>query len=245
MTVPVSFAGLCDDATFLSLEHQMHLTDVLGEHEWRVNLDTPSFSVTGDHPLTCTAVHLLGTAAPGPRSWLWSWANPSGFAPAVTALAEWLCGFGKQHGIAELTTAELPFADLPGAPDDAAGAAWALVNAAKAASGRWTCYTPDGGDGTYLAFLIEHPDFALPPPQKIQVMRILREGLLLGITDHRRAVHSYAAGRGLDIAWTEGSATLLGQSINVAFDALGRVSSISGALSPSDAAQMSESRTAG
>ena len=45
MTGPINLAGLRDDAAFLSLEHQMHLTDVLGEHEWRVNFDLPSFSV--------------------------------------------------------------------------------------------------------------------------------------------------------------------------------------------------------
>jgi hypothetical protein len=232
MTAPISLAGLRDDAAFLSLEHQLHLADVLGQHEWRVDLDVPSFSVTGDHPLTCTAVHLLGSAAPGPRSWLWSWANPSGFAPAATALAEWLRGFGPQHGIAELTTAELPFADLPNAPDDPAGAAWALVDAAKAATGRWTSYTADVGGNTYFAFLIEHPDFALPLPEGPRVMRVLQEGLFRGITDHRRAVQSYAVGRGLDIAWTEGSAALSGPglALKINFDALGRVSNIAGSL---------------
>jgi hypothetical protein len=232
MTAPISLAWLRDDAAFLSLEHQLHLNDVLGEHGWRVNLDAPSFSVTGDHPLTCTSVHLLGSAAPGPRSWLWSWANPSGYAPAAIWLAEWLRGFGQQHGIAELTTPELPFAALPGAPDDPGGAARALVEAAKAASGRWTSYTPDVGGGTRFAFLIEHPGFVLPPPEGPRVMRVLQEGLLQGITDHRRAVQSYAVGRGLDITWAEGSAALSapGLSLNIDFDALGRVSKITGSL---------------
>jgi hypothetical protein len=234
MAAPISLAGLRDAAALLSFEHQLHLTDVLGEHEWRANFDVPSFGVTGDHPLTCTAVHFLGSAAPGPRSWLWSWASPSGYAPAATSLAEWLRGFGEKHGIAELTTPELPFAALPGAPDDPGVAAWALVEAAKAASGRWTSYTPDVGGGTRFALLIEHPDFVLPPPEGPRVMRILQEGLLQGITDHRRAVQSYAAGRGLDIAWTEGSAALSAPalSLNIDFDALGRVGKISGTLAP-------------
>jgi uncharacterized protein DUF6882 len=232
MTGPISLAGLRDDAVFLSLEHQMHLTDVLGEHEWRANFDVPSFSVTGDRPRTCTAVHFLGSAAPGPRSWLWSWATPSGYAPAATRLAEWLHGFGQQHGIAELTTPELPFADLPGAPDDPGRAAWVLAEAAKAASGRWTSYTPDVGGGARFALLIEHPDFELPPPERLRVMRVLQEGLLQGITDHRRAVQSYAALRGLDIAWTEESAALTapGLSLNIDFDALGRIGKIAGSL---------------
>ena len=234
MTTPVSFSGLRSDVAFLSLEHQLHLSDVVGKHAWHVDIVAPSFTFTGDHPLTCTAVHFLGTAAPGPRSWLWSWANPSEIAPAATALAEWLRGFGEQHGIAEFTTPELPLASLPGASDDPAVATWALVDAAKAASGRWTGYTGDSGGGTRAAFLIEHPDFALPPPFGPRVMRVLQEGLELGITDHRRAVQSYAAARGLDIAWTEGSAALSGPglSITIDLDALGRIGTIGGKLRP-------------
>src|SRR5262245_7433565 len=76
------------------------------------------------------------------------------------------------------------------------------------------------------------PDFELPPPERLRVMRVLQEGLLQGITDHRRAVQSYAASRGLDIAWTDGSAALSapGLSLNINFDALGRVGEIAGSL---------------
>jgi len=160
--------------------------------------------------------------------------EPVGDRPGSPALAEWLRGFGEQHGIAEFTTPELPFASLPGAPNDPAVAVWALVDAAKAASGRWTSYTGDAGGGTRAAFLIEHPDFALPPPSGPRVMRVLQEGLELGITDHRRAVQSYAAARGLDIAWTEGSAALSGPglSITIDLDALGRIGTIGGKLRP-------------
>jgi hypothetical protein len=61
-------------------------------------------------------------------------------------------------------------------------------------------------------------------------------------------VQSYAVGRGLDIVWTEeGSATFsrISPSLNINFDALGRVSSISGELTPSDVARMSDSHRAG
>jgi hypothetical protein len=234
LSSPVTLAALSDAGVFLSLEHQMHLADVLGEHAWQVDLGVPSFSVTGDHPLTCTAMYLLGSAAPGPRSWLWSWANPSGFAPAATGLAAWLRAFGEQHGITELTTAELPFADLPGASQEPAGAAWALVDAAKAACGCWTSYTGDAGGGTRVAFLIEHPDFNLGAPRGPRVMRVLQEGLAgrVTITDHRRAVRAYAAARGLDAAWTERSVALgaPGLSLAIEFDERDRVRAINGTM---------------
>ena len=227
LNIPVTLSALSNAGAFLSYEHQLHLADVLGTHSWQVDLKVPRFSVTGDHPLTCTAMHLLGTAAPGPRSWLWSWGNPSGFAPAVTGLAAWLRDFGTKHGITELTTAEVPFAELPGEPEDPGNATWALVNAAKAASGCWTAYTGHAGGGTRAAFLIEHPDFQLPPPSGPRVMRVLEEGLVgaVPISDHRLAVRSYAAGRGLEALWSERSVALSGPGLDLVFefDELGRI----------------------
>jgi hypothetical protein len=232
LNVPVTLESLRDAGVFLSLEHQLHLADVLGEHSWEVDLGVPSFSVTGDRPLTCTAMHLLGSAAPRPRSWLWSWANESGFAPAATGLAESLRAFGQKHGIAEFATAELPFARLPGAPEEAGEAAWTLVNAAKAACGHWTAYTGEAGGGVRVAFLIEHPDFKLPPPSGPRVMRVLQEGLAGGITDHRLAVRGYAAGRGLEAGWSERSVALSGPGLGltIEFDEQGRISSLSGKI---------------
>ena len=238
LNIPVTLATLSDAGAFLSHEHQLYLADVLGKHEVQVDLSVPSLSVTGDHPLTCTAMHLLGSAAPGPRSWLWSWANPSGFAPAATGLAAWLRDFGSKHGIVEFTTAELPFAELPGAPAEPGAAAWALVNAARAASGCWTAYTAHAGGGTRVAFLIEHPDFQLPQPSGPRVMRVLQEGLAgaVHISDRRLAVRGYAAGRGLKAVWSESSVALSapGLDFSVEFDDLGRVITIGGKMSPAE-----------
>lgn len=236
LDIPITWATLSDAAAFLSYEHQLYLADVLGNHSWHVDLSVPLFSVTGDHPLTCTAMHLLGTAASGSRSWLWSWANPSRFTPTVTGLAAQLRDFGHQHGIAEFTKPELPFAELPGAPEDPAGATWVLLNAAKAASGRWAAYTGDARGGTRAAFLIEHPDFQLPPPSGPRVMRVLQEALEgpVLISNHKLAVRGYATGRGLEAAWSERSVALSapGLNLNVEFDELGRVSKIAGNMQP-------------
>lgn len=234
LNIPVTLASLSDAAAFLSHEHQLHLADVLGEHQWHVDLKVPTFSVTGDHPLTCTAMHLLGSAAMAPRSWLWSWANASRFNPAVTSLAAGVRDFGHQHGIAELTTAQLPFDQLPGAPQDLADATWTLVNAAKAASGKWVAYTGDAAPGTRVAFLIEHPDFQLPPPAGPRVLRVLEEGLAgaVRLADHRLAVRAYAAGRGLESRWSERSVVLSGPGLEmrIDFDELGRIGAINGCL---------------
>ncbi|TDB97343.1 hypothetical protein E1267_39945 [Nonomuraea longispora] len=78
------------------------------------------------------ALPSLGSAAPGPRSWLWAWANPSGFPPEVAAASATLRDFGQRHGIPELASAEVPFDALPRTPGEPAFAAAPLTEAAKA-----------------------------------------------------------------------------------------------------------------
>ena len=149
-------------------------------------------------PLPCTATHLLGSAAPGPRSWLWAWANPSGYPPATVALSERVRAFGTSHGIAEFANPEIPFDALPGAPGDALRVVSQMVDAVKSATGQWTGYQLSAGGGTYAGFIIEHPPFLLPPPEGPRVSRVLMQGLKeLTLWDDRRALHAYAAHRGL------------------------------------------------
>ncbi len=193
-----TFLDLQDDAALLSLEHQLHLADTIGEHSWEVDLAVPRFAFTGDHPVTATALHLLGSAAPGPRSWLWSWANPTGYGQEVIWLAEQLREFGKQHGIPELSEPEVPFDDLPGSPTEPAHVASLMTEAAKAVSKRWTGYQGPVGGGTRVGMLIEHPDFVLPAPEGPRVSRVLQQGLMeLRFSDQRRGFRSYAVNRGL------------------------------------------------
>ena len=235
MTAP-TLAQLLDDAAFLSFEHQLHLAEVVGNHSWEVDFDGPRFAFTGDNPLECTQLHLLGSAAPGPRSWLWSWANPSGFNPAVTGLAEHVRGFGEQHGITELASGEVPFDALPGSPSGPDHVASILLEAAKAISGRYTAYTGDAGGGTRVAFLIEHPAFQLPPPESPRVMRVIQQCIaeLPTLSDHRRALYSYASRRGMAPQFSQDHTQLRlsfnGFQATVQFDEQGRVGNINASM---------------
>lgn len=226
-----------DDAALMSLEHQVHVEEdvltALGEHRWDVDLAAGRFWFTGDRgTLECTAVHLLGSAAPGPRSWLWSWANPSQYTPAVTALAESLRAYGVANDIGLLYSAEVPFDDWPGSPVEPVLVAAAAAEAAKAYSGRWVHYTPAANSGgTRVALLIEHPSFELPPPHPARIMRILKQGLeTMTLTNHRRALNSYAYRRGLSAVFEpDGSALFLsapGFGATLTFGDDGRVASL-------------------
>jgi hypothetical protein len=199
----VTFADLQDDAALLSFEHQLHLFDLLGLASWYVNFDEARFELTTDDTtLTCTDMQWLGTAAPGPRSWLWSWANPTGSRPDILLAANEARQFGERHGIAELADAEVPFDALPGAPTDPAVVASYMMEATKAVTGRFTGYQGPFDGGTRAAFLIDHPDFRLPTPAGPRVSRVLQQGLTeLSFYDQRHGVDSYARRRdGLEVA---------------------------------------------
>lgn len=202
MSANLTLTDILDDAAILSLEHQLHLSEVVGDHSWNVDLQQQRFDFTGSRNLTCTRVHLLGSAAPGPGSWLWAWANPAGYPAELTALSAKVRDFGQQYGLPELASAEVPFDAVPYGPADErfepARVAALLLDAAKVISGSWVSYHAEVGGGTRAAFLIEHPEFQLPAPAFPRVMRVLQQSVAeLPLTDHRRAVHSYVGQRGL------------------------------------------------
>ncbi|MEV0080414.1 DUF6882 domain-containing protein [Nocardia neocaledoniensis] len=227
----VTLANLLDDAALFSLEHQLHLADLVGDRPWSVDLRAGRFTFTGDQPIECTAVHLLGSAAPGPQSWLWSWGNPAGYPGTVTGLASSARDFGIRYRISELADVEVPFAALPGTPTVAEGAVNTFMDACKAVSGRWTAYNGPVGGGTRAAFLIEHPSFQLPAPAAPRLARVLQQGLTqFPLTDHRRALHAYANHRGLGITWSpdhsRSTVTTTGFTAELTFDELARTKSI-------------------
>ncbi|MFE1595365.1 DUF6882 domain-containing protein [Nocardia sp. NPDC058705] len=224
----VTLSNLLDDAALYSYEHQLHLADVVGDRGWSVDLAVGRFTLTGDQPIECERMHLLGSAAPGPQSWLWAWGNPAGYPDLVTGLSQSVRDIGTRYGISQLADAEVPFRALPGSPDRPEVVVNVFMDAAKAISGVWTAYSGPVGGGTRAAFLIEHPSFVLPAPFAPRVARVIQEGLTgLPITDRRRALHAYANHRGLGIQWSgdHSSATVTGSGLTgtITFDELARM----------------------
>ncbi|MGQ4599319.1 DUF6882 domain-containing protein [Nocardia sp. R6R-6] len=207
MSEPVPLTRLLDDAGLLSLEHRLHLEELLGEHVWHVDLEGRHIEFAGEQrSFVCTKVHLIGTA--DAESWLWGWANPWGYPPSLIKAAETVRRFGFRYRVAELCAAELPVA-FPGASPQPHQIAGLLADAAKIVCGRWSSYC-GVIDGTCVAFLVEHPAFLLPPPTASSLARVLAFGVgALPLVDYRRAAHSYLTRRGLrtefldDFRWLE------------------------------------------
>ncbi|ALG10724.1 DUF6882 domain-containing protein [Kibdelosporangium phytohabitans] len=228
----ISFTDLQDDAALMSLEYQLRLFDVVGLAAWKMNLDEARFELTSpDNVVTsCTDVQILGTSAPGPQSWLWVWADPSGYREDILRAANEARAFGERHGIPELTTPEVPFASLPGSPTDPVAAASLMMEATKAATGRYTGYAGEVGGGTRAGFLLDHPDFRLPEPEFPRFSRVLQQGTAeLRFYNQRRGIVSYAQRRGYDIAHN-GPVTRIScaaASANIRFDEQNRIVAMS------------------
>ncbi|MGW6228188.1 DUF6882 domain-containing protein [Cellulosimicrobium cellulans] len=217
---------LVDDAAFLSHEHQLQLADDHGDDAWGAEMTEGTFTFTAaaGEATTCR-LQFLGTAAPGPGSWMWAWNNVNGFPDDVLRAAEKT----RETGLREATEAELPLTDdLP----------YRLALAAKAVTGTWTHYSGPVGGGTRAWFLLDADDLVLPAPSVPRVVRVLSEGLLsVTVVDHRRAVASYAAARGLETADDDGALvlTLPDGSVVVRFDERGRVAGIAATARPASA----------
>lgn len=210
---------LVDDAAFLSHEHQLHLTDLHGDDAWAADLTTGVFTFTAPDGGTATCrLQFLGTAAPGPGTWMWAWQNVNGFHDAVLTAAE----STRRTGLREAAEPELPLAD---------DLAHRLALAAKAVTGSFAHYSAPVGGGTRAWFLLDDADLALPAPSVPRVVRTLSEGLLsVTVVDHRRAVASYASARGLPAVEDGTGAVVLDVpdgTVTVRFDERGRIAGIS------------------
>ncbi|MEV0730053.1 DUF6882 domain-containing protein [Polymorphospora sp. NPDC050346] len=226
MTEPLTLDDLVNDAAFYSWEHQEHLIDLteqLGEHRFHVDLNARRLDLLGAGTLS-TTLGMLGSTSERLGTWLWGWANPSGFTPEVTAMSLRVAEFGRQHGIRELADAEVPLT-----PDLAPR----LTEAAKVVTRCWTGYSLAAGPGTRVHLLIDGPELALPAPNLPRTVRVIGEALANGLVrDHRRALLSYAHLRRLRTK-VDGSTVRLRLPegvLTVTFDSLGRIGGMSGEM---------------
>jgi hypothetical protein len=220
----VAFEPIFDTYALGSAEQQEHAQDVLGDKAFQADLTRGTVTFGSD--LTVRA-ELVGSEAADPGSWMWAWANPSGFPDPVTGAARHARAYGEQHGVPELTTAELP---LDGAP---VGYRMTVVTCGLA--GGYAFYPAPAAPGTTAYLLLDSPALALPPVQLTRVMTVLTTVTAGGqVRDWRRALHTYAGQRGLEVRPDDAGVELVhpgGQgSIRVDLDQLGRVSNITGEL---------------
>jgi hypothetical protein len=226
----VSIAELFDSYVLGSADQQEHAQEVVGGRPFSADLTR---GVVGFEPGLEVRAELLGTEAADPGSWMWSWANPSGFPDAVTGAARHARSYGEQHRVAELTAAELPL--------DGTALGYRLAVVTCGLAGGYAYYPAEAAPGTTAYLLLDHPSLALPAVQLSRVLTVITAVTASGqVTDWRRALHTYASQRGLQPRPDDRGVDLVdpgGQgSIRVELDQLGRVANVTGDLRPADPA---------
>jgi len=208
--------------------------EALGEHRWDADMAAGTITFTANADPTRQLVaraHLIATIAPGPRSMLWAWAHPQGDPQGVAAQ---LRAYGAEHGLADLTTPEVPFpADATADEDWIAQAAHVIGGVAVELTGRSPYYSAPVGGGTRAVFLLDAPLPALTVSDAVIALPRILSGLAL--TDARTAVWDLARLAGWTLTWTDeafsgahvvdasGSATFR-------FDEQARISGIEGSV---------------
>ncbi len=197
------FARLVDLGSLLAFEHQLQLQTVLGDPAFAVDVARGSLRLEGHGSRTIDSrLHLLGTAAPGPGTWLWSWANPGELPASVTELALRLRAYGEEHGVPEFTAPEHPL--------DGERTWRRLGIAAGLALRSPRTLLPAAVDGgTVALLLVDDPQLALPAPGFARTLQVLQEGVAtVELRSHSAALTRYAQDRGIALDWNGGTPEL-------------------------------------
>lgn len=227
-----SLTDVLDDGAFVSVERQRRLAELVGGdgpygERWNVDLTAGVLTFTGREGELRTPAHLVGSAAPGPGTWMWGWSDVNGLPEPVVARSARVRDFGAQHRLAPLTEPEIP---LRGDPrQDAVD--YAVV--AGLVNGGFPHYTADAGNGTIVAFLVEEPRAALPAPSCATAATVIGETLRRGaVVDQRRALAAYAELRGFGSEQAGADLVLLAGDgrLVVGFDDRGRIATLNGRL---------------
>lgn len=225
-----TLSDVLDDGAFISTERQRRLADVVGAHgpygdRWDVDLSRGVLTFSGRDGTLETPAHLVGSAAPGPGTWMWGWRNVNGVPDAVVARSARVRELGERFGIAELIEAEVR---LRGEPRQDA-VEYAVV--AGLVNDGLPHYTADVGSGTVVAFLVEEPRAALPAPSCVTASTVIGETLMGGaVRDQRRALTAYAELRGFGLEQNAAGYVLTATDgrLAVAIDDAGRITGLSG-----------------
>lgn len=215
-----SFDDLLERRAAIAFENQRALADLLGDHNWQVDVPTGRMTFSGSSTIACD-VQLLGTESYESNTWLWAWANTqSNLPPKVLQSAQELRELGEQQGLEMLTT---PSIDLDGRnAHEIAMIASGLCNADA-------YYRGDYGAGA-LYCLLTLPQLRQRPPVTALEVSMVMSQLIAGISlNHRRAFVHYLNAKGLRPEETSSQvrATLPdGGTVNAEFDDLGRLTEI-------------------
>lgn len=180
----VNLAGLRADAALISAEHQLLFDGIFPSARVALDVDSATAQITTAGHQLVVGAQVLATIERG--YWRWAWSDKRITHTPAGQAADAVRNFGAAHLIPLFTT-----------PTVSAGRAErsGLVEAAKAALGRWT-HTCVPLPGATSVVLLEHPQLLLPPATEAAIQATLRAPVDGSLNLHR-AVAAYTGFRGL------------------------------------------------
>jgi hypothetical protein len=206
-----------------SFVRQFALADLIGNQAWSADLE--SGQVTFGRDLSFP-IQLLGTESQGDNTWLWSWANADSQLPdRLLVAAQRLRAIGQEKDIPEFVDRGFPL-------ERADGHALSLIASSLIGN---CCYYRGPYEGGALFFLVNNvPPALFEPAPAERVLTVLTKVISEYALEHRTMAENLLQSQGF--AWQPGGDTLTavrgGDSIDLSFDALGRISKIGGTIQP-------------
>ena len=210
---------LLSEHLLAGVERQDLLAGAIGAASWSVDVSAATLSFA-DGP--AYRIDVIGSAATGPDTWLWAWANQH-LPGDVAAASGRLRDYGEEHRIAQLTTGQLPLGEPPDGVD---GHLLGLI--AAPLLGGQAYYLAHNGPQAVL-MVIHDRSLRLGPLTSSVLRTTLITGLGLYQVGHAGAIRPYLAQRGAFLddsgpAWWV--TTSDGQATQMRFDQLGRLASL-------------------
>lgn len=181
------FVEMFHDHAAASLDKQLALGDMLGEHEWTFDMDAGRITFTGGRLLSkkrhTFAVQVLGTESEGTNTWLWAWANERTPPAPLLHAANRMKAIGAKEGVPELADPHLDLGTLTGHH-------FAMVASGLLAA---NCYYRGSYEGGAVFLLIRDPSFPRPSSEPLARIASIFPQLIssMDIDDHKRSFLSY------------------------------------------------------
>jgi hypothetical protein len=184
----MTFQDLLNQYACQSFEKQLHLQEqVRLDGPWTYSVDETRLTLS-DRPVTAT---VLGSEAPGPGTWLWSWANTQSDFPAhATRHALKLREYGERHRVPQLSSPETPLD------------AWSSLQLAVVAVGILDTsgyYLADAGHAT-VVLVIDDASLQRPSAPFLPTLVTVINGTISAVpVNHRAAIEHYLRARGFTL----------------------------------------------
>lgn len=182
------FVELFHDHAASSLDKQLALGDMLGDHEWHVDMDSGRITFTTGRLLSkkrqTYAVQVLGTESEVSNTWLWGWANQQTPVPApLLHAANRLKAVGAKEGVPEFTQPQV-------ALDAVSGHHFAMIASGLLGA---HCYYRGPYESGAVFLLIRDPSFPKPAVEPLARIPTIFPQLVssMEIADHRRCFLAY------------------------------------------------------